>query len=66
MYGNALALMAIFALIFTLVNINAQVVNAGSQTMLILISNLSIIGSFSFLAFLISLVVKKGRQRLET
>lgn len=60
MYGNVLALMAIFALIFTLVNINAQVVNAGSQTMLILTSNLSIIGSFSFLAFLISLVVKRG------
>ena len=65
MYGNVLALMAIFAAIFTLVNINAQVVNAGSQTMFILISNLFIIGSFSFFGIFDFIGCQKGKQRLE-
>lgn len=56
MYANVLALMAIFAAIFTLVNVNVQALSADSP--LILTVNLATIGSFAFLVGLIALVIK--------
>ena len=60
MYANVLALMAIFAAIFSLVNINVQALSANSP--IILTVNLATVGSFSFLVGLISLVVKTDKK----
>lgn len=56
MYANVLALMAIFAAIFTLVNVNVQTLSSGNP--LILTVNFATVGSFAFLVGLIALVVK--------
>ena len=61
MYANVLALMAIFAAIFTLVNVNIQALSASSP--LILTVNFATVGSFAFLVGLIALVVKP-RERV--
>lgn len=56
MYANVLALMAIFAAIFTLVNVN--VVAAGKCLSQVLVLNLTTVGSFGALVALITAVVK--------
>lgn len=56
MYANVLALMAIFAAIFTFVNVNVQALSTSNP--LILTVNLATVGSFAFLVGLIALVVK--------
>ncbi|WP_169173257.1 dCTP deaminase domain-containing protein [Bifidobacterium oedipodis] len=56
MYGNVLALMAIFAAIFTLVNVNVQ--TAGWELAKIITMNLATVGSFAFLVGLITVVLK--------
>ena len=64
MYGNVMAIMAILAGIFTLVNVNAQAMQADLKTMLTL--NLTTVGSFSVLVALIGVVtgnVKGGGKR---
>ena len=54
MYGNVMAIMAILAGIFTLVNVNAQAIQADLKTVLTL--NLTTVGSFSVLVALIAVV----------
>ena len=54
MYGNVMAIMAILAGIFTLVNVNAQAMQADLKTVLTL--NLTTVGSFSVLVALIGVV----------
>ena len=54
MYGNVMAIMAILAGIFTLVNVNAQAMQADLKTVLTL--NLTTVGSFSVLVALIGIV----------
>lgn len=65
---SVLGLMAIFAAIFTLVNVNAGVVGAQVSVPSIIAVNLSVVGCFSALVALIELVVghgeKKGRNAL--
>lgn len=56
MYGNVLALMAIFAAVFTLVNVNVQA--AAWQLAKIVVLNLATVGSFAFLVGLITVVVR--------
>lgn len=56
MYGNVLALMAIFAAIFTLVNVNVQ--TASWELAKIITLNLATIGSFASLVGLITVVLK--------
>lgn len=56
MYGNVLALMAIFAAVFTLVNVNIQA--ASWQLAKIVVTNLATVGSFAFLVGLITVVVR--------
>ncbi len=62
MYGNVLALMAIFAAIFSLVNINVQLLAANEAAMLIVVVDLATMGSFAFLAGIIVLVLKSERK----
>lgn len=56
MYGNVLALMAIFAAVFTLVNVNVQA--ASWQLAKVVVTNLATVGSFAFLVGLITVVVR--------
>lgn len=58
MYGNVLALMTVFAAIFSLVNVNLSGAMSGAGTTQIIILNLATIGSFSLLAALIVSVVR--------
>lgn len=58
MYGNVLALMTVFAAIFSLVNVNLSGAMSGAGATQIIILNLATIGSFSLLASLIIAVVK--------
>lgn len=62
MYGNVLALMAIFAAIFSLVNINMQMLAAGSLAVMVVVVNLATIGSFAFLAGIIALVLRQDKR----
>lgn len=62
MYGNVLALMAIFAAIFSLVNINMQLLAAGSLAVMVVVVNLATIGSFAFLAGIIALVLHQDKK----
>lgn len=62
MYGNVLALMAIFAAIFTLVNVNAGILSQGTQVGTVLVVNLTIVGSFSLLVGLISFIMRPGEK----
>lgn len=65
MYGNVLALMAIVAAVFTLVNVNAGVVGQSMQVETVLIANLAVVGSFSLLVGLIALVMgPKEKKRI--
>lgn len=59
MYENTLALMAIFAAIFSLVNINVQAIENELVPSLILVVNLVTVGSFAFLAGAIAFAVKR-------
>ena len=54
MYGNVMAIMAILASIFTLVNVNAQAMQTDLKTVLTL--NLTTVGSSSVLVALIAVV----------
>lgn len=63
-YENVLALMAIFAAIFSLVNINIGAFANGLDGSMIVVVNLATIGSFAFLCALIAFVVKSGEKRL--
>lgn len=63
MYGNVLALMAIFAAIFTLVNINVNAFQAESGLSLVLVANLATVGSFAFLSGIIAMLVKPEVQK---
>lgn len=56
MYGSVIALMAIFAAVFTLVNVNIQA--AGADFVHVLVSNLATVGSFSALVGLITVVLR--------
>lgn len=58
MYGNVLALMTVFAAIFSLVNVNLSGAMSGASANMIIILNLATIGSFSLLAALIIAVVR--------
>lgn len=63
-YGNVLALMAIFAAIFSLVNINIGAFANGLDGSMIVVVNLATIGSFAFLCALIAFVVKPNEKKL--
>ena len=58
MYGNVLALMAIFAAIFSLVNVNLSGIMAQTPVTQTIVINLVTVGSFAILAALIMAVVK--------
>lgn len=58
-----MGLMAIFAAIFTLVNVNAGVIGAQVSASVVLAVNLSVVGCFSALVALIELVVGHGSKR---
>lgn len=62
MYANVLALMAIFAAIFSLVNINMQTLAAYSAPAMVVIVNLATVGSFAFLAGVIAFIVRQERK----
>ena len=55
LYANILALMAVFAALFTLVNVNVNALGAGPAG--IVTANLMVLGGFSFLAGVIGLLV---------
>lgn len=61
MYERVLALMAIFAAIFTLVNVNAGTLSQGGGT--IVVVNLVVIGGFSVLVGLIAWLLRPGEKR---
>lgn len=61
MYGNVIAIMAIIAGIFTLVNVNVQGMGDGLKNILVL--NLSTVGSFSVLVALIAPLMKLQGKR---
>lgn len=62
MYANVLALMAIFAAIFSLVNINMQTLAANSAPAMVVVVNLATVGSFAFLAGIIAFIVRQGKK----
>lgn len=67
MYGNVLEIMAIFAAIFSLVNINLCGALAEASAVQVIVLNLVTIGSFAVLAALIMTVLKpKERYILVT
>lgn len=62
MYGNVLALFAVFAAIFTLVNVSASALSAASSPAWLVTVDLMVIGGFSLLASAIErIVVRDGR-----
>lgn len=62
MYGNVLALFAVFAAIFTLVNVSASALSAASSPAWLVTVDLMVIGGFSLLASAIErIVVREGR-----
>lgn len=66
-YGNVLALMAIFAAIFTLVNVNASAMGSDATAVHVLVVNFATVGSFALLAGLILQCVRpegKGAPRV--
>lgn len=62
MYGNVLALMAIFAAIFSLVNINMQMLAVNSAIAMVIVVNLVTVGSFAFLAGIISFILRQEKK----
>lgn len=63
-YGNVLALFAVFAAIFTLVNVNAAGLSSNITTARFVALDLSIIGGFLIFAFAIkSLLAKEGAKK---
>lgn len=62
MYGNVLALMAIFAAIFSLVNINVQLLTANESAAMVIVVNLATVGSFAFLAGIIAFVLRQEKK----
>lgn len=63
-YGNVLALFAVFAAIFTLVNVNAAGLSSNITTPRFVALDLSIIGGFLIFAFAIkSLLAKDGTKK---
>lgn len=62
MYGNVLALMAIFAAIFSLVNVNMQLLAANSLPVMVVVVNLATVGSFAFLAGIIAFVLRQEKR----
>lgn len=61
MYANVMAIMAVFAAIFTLVNVNMAVAAAGLESVLVM--NLATIGSFAVLIGLIAQVSRPDKGR---
>lgn len=61
MYGNVLAIMAIIAAVFTLVNVNMQTVGDGLPALLA--CNLCTVGSFAALVALIAAVLRQHDRR---
>lgn len=60
MYANVMAIMAVFAAIFTLVNVNMAVASAGLESVLAM--NLATVGSFSVLVGLIVRISKQEKS----
>lgn len=59
-YGNVMAIMAILAGVFTLVNVNVGAVGSSQGALSIIALNLATVGSFAALVALISVVVGEG------
>lgn len=62
MYANVLALMAIFAAIFSLVNVNMQTLTANSAIAMVIVVNLATVGSFAFLAGIIAFILRQEKK----
>jgi|GEM_PF-395437 len=64
-YGNVMALLAVIAAVFTLVNVNAGIVSGGVDASDVVVSNLMVVGGFSILSFIIKDVIanKSGEVR---
>ena len=60
-----MALLAVIAAVFTLVNVNAGIVSGGVDASDVVVSNLMVIGGFSILSFIIKDVIanKSGEVR---
>lgn len=56
-YGNVLALFAIFAAIFTLVNVNAGAVSNGPTAFNVVVVDLMVVGGFTLLAAVIDSII---------
>lgn len=63
-YANTLTLMAVFAAIFTLVNINANALSVGSAGMVVI--NLMVLGGFFSFAGVIGLIVGESSSRVRS
>ncbi len=60
-YANALAILAVFVAVFTLLNINISMANASASVIDFLIFNLSTVGGVSALALLLSGILDKRK-----
>lgn len=63
-YGNVLALMAIFVAIFSLVNVNVSLVTQNVSTKTLLTMNFATISSIGFLIAIVNTVLSSGRHRV--
>lgn len=64
LYANTMALMAIFAAIFTLVNVNASVLSGSMDA--VVTANLMVLGGFTFLAGVICLLMGPEKSRIKS
>ena len=63
-YGNVLAIMAIFVAIFSLVNVNVSLVAQNVPTKMLLTMNLTTVSSIGFLVAIVNTVLPSGRHRI--
>lgn len=62
-YGNVITIITIFIAIFSLININVNLVQSGSPAPSFLIYNCSLLGAVSFLAVLLNELMRKKEER---
>ena len=60
-YGNVLAIMAVFIAAFSIININVSMTRGGDCLSIILIFNLCTLGAFSFLGFILQRLLPTGK-----
>ena len=63
MYGNVLALLAIFVAIFSLINVNVTLVSQKVDMLSVLTLNFTTVGSIGFLVAIINTILPSGKHR---